>query len=353
MTVGRDSRKLPAKTLYDLLRVRPDDDAETLQSAYRNAAKAHHPDLNPGDPDAPRRFKQIASAYAILRNPEHREAYHRLLDRQMALERAQRRAKLRRAIVSDAAAIVAFSVVLAGGYTLYGHVSKTSVEGAKVVEVAARKPADMTAVQPMIRTEAADPVQPSERAEIHVVEPLEDIGHRGEPSSKSAPMEHTDVAIAPSVVEPETKSDEPLIIANRGPDSDPIVSNGEVAKADDALHTRVDRGDASNGADDQNSKEASNPIDQNSVPSVEPQSSPPAKDTGVVKSTFPILGKHDFSTTRKLRVPARRPAIERTSVRQAVAESKDISQVAPESRSRSACAGSCSNHPPPLFGVGF
>ena len=136
---------MPAKTLYDLLCVRPDDDAETLQSAFRNAAKANHPDLNPGDPDAPRRFRQIVTAYEILRDAEQRVAYDRLL----ALERAQRRAKLTRAIVvSSAAAVVAFAVVLIGGYTLFAHVSKTSVE---VAEVAARKPADIIAIQPTTR----------------------------------------------------------------------------------------------------------------------------------------------------------------------------------------------------------
>jgi hypothetical protein len=166
-------------------------------------------------------------------------------------------------------------------------------------------------------------------------------------------MDHADVPIVPSVVEPEAKSDGPLIIANRGPDSDPIVSNSRVTKADDALDTRVGHGDARNGADDQNSKEDSNPIDQNNVPSVQPPFSPSEKDTGVVKSTFPILAKHDFGTTRKPRLLARRPAIERTSVRQAVVEGRDTSQVAFESRNRSACAGSCSNRPPPLFGVGF
>ncbi|HEX9586352.1 MAG TPA: hypothetical protein VGA15_01225, partial [Bradyrhizobium sp.] len=28
--------------------------------------------MNPGDPDAPRRFRQIVAAYAILRDAEHR-----------------------------------------------------------------------------------------------------------------------------------------------------------------------------------------------------------------------------------------------------------------------------------------
>ena len=353
MTVGTDSQKLPAKTLYDLLRVRRGDDAETLQSAFRNAAKANHPDLNPGDPDAPRRFRQIAAAYAILRDAEHREAYDGLLDRQVALERAQRRAKLTRTIVSDTAAIVAFTVVLVGGYTLYAHVSKTSVEGAKVVEVAARKPAVMSAVQPTIRVETANRVQPSERAEIHVVEPLGDMGHRGEPSRKSARVELADVPIVPSVVTPGAKSNEPLIITNGGPDPYPTVSNSGVAKAVDALDARVDRGDARNGADDYKRNEDSNPIDQNKALSVKPQFSSSEKDISVVKSTSPNLAKHYFRTTGKLRVLAKRPAIDRTSVRQAVVEGRDMSQVALESRNTSACAGSCSNRPPPLFGVGF
>src|SRR5258707_9993472 len=117
MTVGTDSQKLPANTLYDLLRVRRGDGAEALQSAFRNAAKANHPDLNPGDPDAPRRFRQITAAYAILRDAEHREAYDGLLDRQVALERAPRRAELTRPIVSYTAPVFALTRGLGCGFT--------------------------------------------------------------------------------------------------------------------------------------------------------------------------------------------------------------------------------------------
>jgi len=351
MTVGRNSRKLPAKTLYELLRVRRDDDAEALQSAFRNAAKANHPDMNPGDPDAARRFRQIAAAYAILRDAEHREAYDRLLDRQVALEHAQRRAKLTRTIVSDTAAIVAFAMVLVGGYTLYPLVSKTSVEGGRVVEVAARKLADMTAVQSTIGAETADRVQPSESAEIHVVEPLGDMSHEGEPSSESARAELADAPIVPSVVTPGAKNNKPLIMANDDPDPSPAVSNSGVAKAADAPDAGVDRADAGNSADDHMRNENSNPIDQNKVASAEPAIS--ERDMSVVKSTSPNLAKHYFRTTGKLRVLAKRPAIDRTPVRQAVVEGRDMSQAALESRNTSACAGSCSSRPPPLFGVGF
>jgi hypothetical protein len=373
---------LPAKTLYDLLCVRPDDDAETLQSAFRNAAKANHPDLNPGDPDAPRRFRQIVTAYEILRDAEQRVAYDRLL----ALERAQRRAKLTRDIVSSAAAVVAFAVVLIGGYTLFAHVSKTSVE---VAEVAAGKPAGIIAIQPTTRAETADRVQPSERlleapkivtmpsavtssvngdsppavangrpAEIHVAELAADTSHRGEPSGKSARGELADVPIVPGAVVPKAKSNEPLIIANGGPAPEPTGSNSEVAKAVDALDARVDRGDTGNGADDHENHNKSNPIDQNRVLSVEPKYSSSEKDTSPAKSPSSNLaifeGKHHVRTTGKQPVLAKRPAIDRASVRQAAAaESRNMPRVALESGNTSACAGSCSNRAPPLFGVGF
>jgi curved DNA-binding protein CbpA len=60
------------RTLYDLLNVPPDADEEALNNAYRKAAKAHHPDLNAGDPDAAHRFRRIATAIEIPRNTDRR-----------------------------------------------------------------------------------------------------------------------------------------------------------------------------------------------------------------------------------------------------------------------------------------
>ena len=44
-------------TLYDLLGALPSDDAEGLRTAFRKAAKATHPDINPDNPDAALRFR--------------------------------------------------------------------------------------------------------------------------------------------------------------------------------------------------------------------------------------------------------------------------------------------------------
>ena len=57
-------------TLYDLLGARPQDDAKTLKKAFRKAAKATHPDVNPGDPDAQLRFSQVVRAHDILSDAE-------------------------------------------------------------------------------------------------------------------------------------------------------------------------------------------------------------------------------------------------------------------------------------------
>jgi len=70
------------QSLYGLLGVRPDDDAETIKSAFRKAAKANHPDHHRGDPQAAARFRQISLAYEILSDAEQRAAYDRARGRQ-------------------------------------------------------------------------------------------------------------------------------------------------------------------------------------------------------------------------------------------------------------------------------
>ena len=67
-------------TLYDLLGALPDDDADGLRAAFRKAAKASHPDVNPGNPDAAERFRRIVRANAILSDEQQRAAYDRLLE---------------------------------------------------------------------------------------------------------------------------------------------------------------------------------------------------------------------------------------------------------------------------------
>ncbi len=62
---------------YRILGVDETASAEQVRSAFRRAAKAHHPDRNPGDPDAALRFRRIHEAYEVLGDPERRAAYCR------------------------------------------------------------------------------------------------------------------------------------------------------------------------------------------------------------------------------------------------------------------------------------
>jgi hypothetical protein len=375
MTSGRGSREQRAKTLYDVLCARPDDDAEALQSAFRSAAKANHPDLNPGDPEASKRFRQISAAYRILRDTKKREIYDRLLEserqqreaheRRLASERAQHRARRRRAIASHAAAIVAVIVGLVGGYTLFTHLSVASIELTRMVEVAARNFAfgslpslAETVIVPRpvaVRMSDSSPVPANHRpVDIHVTERAADAIHRSEPSGRSAPVDLADVRIVPgAMTPPSAKTDEPLRVANGGPFPNPTGSNSGVANGADAFDVSVDRGNARIGGGDKNRNAEPNPIEQNRVASAEPQPSSLEKDS-LVQSPATNLAKPDFKATGKPRVVAKRPATERTFVRRASAEgSRDLSQVALLNRTTSSCAGSCSSHPPPLFGVGF
>ena len=50
---------------------------DEIARAYRRLAHDAHPDAHPGDPDAPRRFREITEAYEVLGNPDRRERYDR------------------------------------------------------------------------------------------------------------------------------------------------------------------------------------------------------------------------------------------------------------------------------------
>lgn len=145
------------KTLYELLGALPDDDDEGVRAAYRRAARANHPDNNPGDPDAPYRFRQVVRAYAILRDERQRAMYDRLLGvarQQQGLERERGiSSSAIRKIAPDAIAIAILSVAFIGGFLLLGDMFKAPLFPAQTSEVSSREP-----VQPA----AATPTEPSD-----------------------------------------------------------------------------------------------------------------------------------------------------------------------------------------------
>lgn len=60
---------------YEVLGVDKNADDAALKKAYRVLAKKYHPDTNPGDAEAERKFKEASEAYAVLSDPEKRKQY--------------------------------------------------------------------------------------------------------------------------------------------------------------------------------------------------------------------------------------------------------------------------------------
>src|SRR6516162_384253 len=62
---------------YEVLGVAKDATPEAIKKAYRGLARKHHPDVNPGDKTAEKKFKEVQQAYDILSDPEKRSLYDR------------------------------------------------------------------------------------------------------------------------------------------------------------------------------------------------------------------------------------------------------------------------------------
>jgi len=332
------------KTLYDLLGARADDDADGLRDAFRKAAKANHPDLHAGDRDASIRFRQIVEAYDILRDAQQRATYDRLL----TFERERLRSRLTRGIsyvvhsvVSDAIAAVGLAIVLGGGYTLFAYISKTPINAAKLVEVAAGGPAKMAAVQPVARTDTT--------------------GLRDKFERMAAP----EMPIVPGAVAAAANDGGAPAIATGRRTPSSVGLNTEVAKPNDALDVPIRQADAKSAAGHPERNYATGSLDQEKAQTVEVRFSSPEKDNGIPKLFSSHFAMSDDKNDMKLpdtanvnignmKIPEMKaPARVRTAARRQATNRTTVAQASLESRNTSGCSGSCSGDAPPLFGVGF
>ena len=60
---------------YKILGIQKDATADQVKKAYRKLARKFHPDVNPGDKEAEKKFKELNEANEVLSHPENRTKY--------------------------------------------------------------------------------------------------------------------------------------------------------------------------------------------------------------------------------------------------------------------------------------
>jgi curved DNA-binding protein CbpA len=189
------------QTLYELLGALPDDDADKLRAAFRDAAKASHPDNNPDDPDAPERFRRVARAYVILRDERQRGTYDSLLakaEQQQALALRRKNFAPARSLVPDVITGTVIAFVAIGGFLLFERVLEIPNVPAQIQQTSAHA-AELTAAMPT--TQLSDT-----------------IGRAGE-SNRLDRMPLSDTVKAPDAVKEMGAPTMPLSDAAKAPDA--------------------------------------------------------------------------------------------------------------------------------------
>lgn len=60
---------------YETLGINKGASADEIKKAYRTMAKKYHPDMNPGDAEAEKKFKEVNEAYGVLSDAEKKAQY--------------------------------------------------------------------------------------------------------------------------------------------------------------------------------------------------------------------------------------------------------------------------------------
>ena len=66
------------KDYYEILGVPPNAEKKVIQQTFRQLARKHHPDVNPGNKEAEEKFKTINEAYQVLSDAKQRKKYDEL-----------------------------------------------------------------------------------------------------------------------------------------------------------------------------------------------------------------------------------------------------------------------------------
>ena len=92
---------------YKILGVPKSATEKDIRQAYRKLARTHHPDVNPGNPAAEEKFKEINEAYSIISDADKRKKYDLYGDKwahadQMEEAQSQARTRSRRQVTGSA-----------------------------------------------------------------------------------------------------------------------------------------------------------------------------------------------------------------------------------------------------------
>ena len=72
------SRDWLDKDFYATLGVSKDASTQDIKKAYKKLARENHPDLNPGDTEAEKKFKEISEASSVLGDEKKRQEYDQI-----------------------------------------------------------------------------------------------------------------------------------------------------------------------------------------------------------------------------------------------------------------------------------
>src|SRR5580704_4754262 len=195
------------ETLYDLLGALPRDDADELRSAFRRAVKGAHPDINPGDPDAGLKFRQIVRANEILADDEQRAAYDHLLvlaDVEQKSIARQSVARVVHKLASAVFAVAVISIMSIGSFALFLHLSSKSI--VPFSQIAARAPAESVISAPPVTPVPSIPAA-AEPAQLAVQdrEPLKTADAKPQPQDPAPPARVEIASAASETISPVTE----------------------------------------------------------------------------------------------------------------------------------------------------
>jgi tetratricopeptide (TPR) repeat protein len=235
------------ETLYDLLGALPRDDAEELRVAFRRAVKGAHPDLNPGDPDAGLKFREIVRANEILGDEEQRAAYDHLLVLAQKEKKQQANARLMHKVATSVIALVAAAGLGATGYLVALYQPAFADTFKHFAAVATAQPSDFAGLpRPETKPQAVALMEAKAEARADVALPKDSTttavpanpqlatwqqAATNAPSDVIVPVVVTPIAITPVAAKPPGDPDNAM--ASVGP---PL----ELAPAD--AHTYRERG---------------------------------------------------------------------------------------------------------------